>query len=141
MRKIVLIFSLIMVFVLGFAFRPLSNNVQGISFYQGTLAEAMAKAKKEKKIIFLDVYAVWCGQCKALKNTTFKDPAVTDYFNNNFINLEINGEEGIGKDIVKKYGLKGYPSLLFIDNNGKLISKSLGYHKGNELLEIARNLK
>lgn len=140
MKKILLTLGLLLVFVLGFAFKP-KTEVKEITFYKGSLKEAMMKAKSEKKLIFLDVYAVWCGPCKALKATTFKEPDVADHFNKNFVSLEINGEDNVGKEIVKKYGLIGYPYLVFIDANGTLIKKSLGYYDGKQLLEIVHTIK
>lgn len=43
------------------------SSETGIQFFNGTWEEALALAEKESKPIFLDVYAVWCGPCKALK--------------------------------------------------------------------------
>jgi thioredoxin 1 len=144
MKKLIFALSLTLVFVLAYSFQsysPVKKENKGIIFYKGSLKEAMIKAKKENKLIFLDVSAVWCGPCKLLKSTTFTEPAVGTYFNEKFISLEIDGEEGLGKEIVKKYQLKGYPSLLFIDSNGKLVKQSLGYYDGNQLLEIVHGLK
>lgn len=40
----------------------LCSNVfaQGIEFEHGTFAEALAKAKKENKMVFMDCYTSWC---------------------------------------------------------------------------------
>lgn len=35
-----------------------SSNGQGIRFFEGTFDEALAKAKQEKKLVFVDFYAV-----------------------------------------------------------------------------------
>ena len=34
---------------------------QGIEFFSGTLDEAFERAKEEKKLVFVDFYADWCG--------------------------------------------------------------------------------
>ncbi|WP_415324932.1 thioredoxin family protein [Chryseobacterium sp. MMS23-Vi53] len=142
MKKILLILSVFVVFASLYSFKTnekATNNE--VSFYDGSLKKAMTKAKKEKKMIFLDVYATWCGPCKLLKKTTFKDPELSDYFNKNFVSLEVDGEKGEGIEIVKKYQLKGYPSLVFIDSNGNVVNKTLGYYDGKELLEIVKGIK
>ncbi|SEW42342.1 Thioredoxin-like [Chryseobacterium wanjuense] len=143
MKKILLILSVFLVFVSVYSFKTIHENKinSEVNFYNGSLKEAVIKAKKEKKMIFLDIYATWCGPCKLLKKTTFKDPELSDYLNKKFISLEINGEEGEGKEIVQKYQLKGYPSLLFIDTNGNIVNKTLGYYDGKQLLEIVKEIK
>lgn len=143
MKKILLILSVFLVFVSVYSFKTIHENKinSEVNFYNGSLKEAVIKAKKEKKMIFLDVYATWCGPCKLLKKTTFKDPELSDYLNKKFISLEINGEEGEGKEIVQKYQLKGYPSFLFIDTNGNIVNKTLGYYDGKQLLEIVKEIK
>lgn len=52
----------------------------GIQFFEGSYAVALAKAKAENKLLFVDIYASWCGPCKRLKATTFRDPEVGAYF-------------------------------------------------------------
>lgn len=44
-----------------------SGIEEGNQFFDGSSDEALALAKKEHKLIFLDVYATWSGPCKYLK--------------------------------------------------------------------------
>ena len=37
---------------------------QGVNFEHITFDEALAKAKAENKLIFMDCYTTWCGPCK-----------------------------------------------------------------------------
>ncbi|MBW6479654.1 MAG: thioredoxin family protein [Bacteroidales bacterium] len=52
---------------------------EGMVFFTGTWDEALAQAKKENKLIFLDIYASWCAPCKMLKNNFGQ--AGLDYLN------------------------------------------------------------
>lgn len=112
----------------------------GIQFYNGTFNEAMALAKKENKLIFLDIYASWCGPCKRLKSKTFSNKEVGDYYNKYFINVALDGEKGEGIEISKKYGVTAYPTLLFIDGNGKIISNNTGFHNPTEFLTLGKSI-
>lgn len=101
-------------------------NAQGIDFFHGTWKEALAEAAKTGKPIFVDTYAKWCGPCKRMAATTFMDKEVGDYFNNNFINMKIDAEEGEGKNFRKKYPVSAYPTLFFIDEKGEVLHKVVG---------------
>ena len=47
--------------------------------------KVIKKAKKEKKLIFVDCYTSWCGPCKMLAKDVFTRDEVADYFNANFV--------------------------------------------------------
>jgi len=98
-------------------------------------------AKKENKLIFLDVYATWCGPCKKLKSKTFSDKEVGDFYNQTFINVALDGEKGEGLELARKYGVRGYPTLLFIDANGKVVSGTSGYHNPSEFIALGKASK
>ena len=110
----------------------------GIKFYHGSWKEAVGKAKNENKVIFLEIYASWCGPCKKLKTNTFSNNRVGNYFNARFINVSLDGENGEGEMLANQFGLSGYPALYFIDTEGKIIAQSEGYMNVDELLDFAR---
>ncbi len=112
-----------------------------------TWEEAIEKSQKEKKKIFVDVYTDWCGWCKRMDKTTFSDPVVVNYINKNFYPVKFNAEQ---KEAIKfnnkeyKYvatsrrgyhelaawmlrGKMGYPTVVFLDEDVKLIQPIQGY--------------
>lgn len=115
-----------------------SDVENGIQFYKGSWEETLRLAKKENKYIFLDIYATWCGPCKKLKKNTFSDESVGRFYNQNFINMSLDGETEVGNNLMQKYKLKSFPSLLFIDGNGQIVHQTSGYHNPNQLLEVGR---
>ena len=88
--------------------------------------------------MFLDVYATWCGPCKKLKKTTFSNAEVGTYFNTNFINIEIDGETTEGQQIMAKYNLRSYPSLLFINADSSIKSIKKGFQSSDRLINYAK---
>jgi thioredoxin 1 len=112
----------------------------GIQFTEATWAAVVKKAKAEKKIIFLDAYASWCGPCKLLQKNVFTRPEVGDLFNKNFVNVKVDMERGEGPQLAKMFPLEAYPTLFFIDPNGKIIKKVIGYQSPEALISIGKSL-
>jgi thiol:disulfide interchange protein len=111
----------------------------GIRFFEGTWAEALAKAKAEKKPVFLDAYATWCGPCKMMERDVFTDPKVAAYFNEKFIAIRIDMEHGEGPALAKRLpSIDGYPSLLFFGSDGYLTKTILGSRNAEDFLAEAR---
>lgn len=92
----------------------------------GTFSEILAKAKAENKLVFIDAYTTWCGPCKWMSKNIFTNDTVADYFNSNFVNAKIDMEKGEGIEIAKKYDVRCYPNLLFVDGDGNLVHRSAG---------------
>ncbi len=115
-----------------------SLKAQGIEFFHGTYAEAVEKAQKENKLIFMDAFAEWCGPCKRMAATTFKDEKVGKYFNDNFVNLKMDMEKGEGPGLQNKFGVTAYPTLLFINGKGELAHKGMGAMGNDQLIALGR---
>lgn len=107
---------------------------KGISFFEGSLEEAKKEAKQNKKYLFVDVYATWCGPCKLLKRNTFSDAEVGTYFNENFVSKMVDGERGEGLELVRKHPIAGYPTMFVFDSEGNLKGKVVGYQTPSQLL-------
>ena len=112
-----------------------SVYAQGISFFSGSWNDVLIEAKQKKKVVFVDVYTEWCGPCKLMEKNVFSDEQVGKYYNVNFICYKLDGEKGEGPEIVKKYGIKGYPTCLYLDEDGKLLYRFSGAKDVNEFLE------
>ncbi|MBW6496984.1 MAG: thioredoxin family protein [Bacteroidales bacterium] len=141
MKKLGLIIVAFTVTSLSMVFGSETKNEAGeagIVFHEGSWDQALQLAKEENKLIFLDVYATWCGPCKRLKANTFPDAAVGEFYNANFINVALDGEKGEGLELARKYNVRSYPSLLFIDSNGQIVGRTAGFHNPDRFLELGR---
>lgn len=142
----------ILIFGLGFALtislvsftknsdetKIIQNENTGIKFTESTFAEILAKAKKEKKNIFFDAYASWCGPCKLLKRDVFTTKTAGDFFNKNFINVAMDMEKGEGSALAPAFQITAYPTLLILNPKGEIIGRSLGYQSAEKLIEFAK---
>jgi thiol-disulfide isomerase/thioredoxin len=110
---------------------------QGIQFFEGTFKDALAKAKSEKKLLFLDCYATWCGPCKWMAAHVFTNDSVAEFFNKNFINVASDMEKGEGLELAKTYSVKNYPTYIWMDENGKQVQRSVGSTSAEAFISIA----
>ena len=114
---------------------------KGIQFTEGNWASILKKAKAENKIIFFDAYTTWCGPCKLLQKNVFTREDVAKVFNANFINVKFDMESGEGPKLAGKYPIQGYPTLFFINPNGKVVKKVLGYTTAEDLIKTGNSVK
>lgn len=154
MKYLIIILSLIS----SFGFAQTEDKIHWMSFEE--MQEAQKTAPKQ---VFVDVYTKWCGPCKMLSNTTFKDSAVIAYMNANFYAVKFDAESGdsvvyAGKTyknpnydpaktgrngvheltyaIAPVNGRVAYPTLLFIGSDLKVITGAQGYVKAPQFLLI-----
>jgi len=134
MKSLNIFTLLVFLFGVSFTQAPQKTEADGIIFENISFQNALQKAKKDNKLLFVNVYADWCGACKLLKENTFKSKDVADAVNSHFISLDINAEKGEGIDISQKYEVTAHPLILIIDGNGKVKKRILGYKKDAQLL-------
>ncbi len=122
-------------FPILFAQKPPTEG--GIQFLHDDWKTAVRLSKSMNKPIFLDAYTTWCGPCKTMSRTTFLDKKVIAFCNEKFINLKMDMEQGEGITLAKKYGIKAYPTLLFLDNEGNILHRAAGLHDTEQFLRLA----
>lgn len=142
MKKLALQLScLFLVLNVGFAQGKATtvSKTEGIQFTKKAWKDVLASAKEEKKIIFMDAYTTWCGPCKKMSRDVFPNQMVGELYNKEFVNVKIDMEKGEGRELAKKYNIKVYPTLLFIDSTGELIHRSAGYHTVPQFMKLGQD--
>ena len=129
--------SMINLFVLiSFLCMGLDAFAQGrVNFEPLTFKEALEKAKKEKKQVFLDASTSWCTYCKKMDKEVFVQDTVGKYFNKHFINVKYDMEKGDGPELCKRYGIVSFPTFLVLDTDGNVQHKFVGYRKAEALIQ------
>lgn len=101
------------------------------------LMPLLDRAKAENKLVFVDVYASWCMPCKMMDREVFTDPALGKFMNDNFINVKIDAEKGNGSNVASIFEVYAYPTLLFLDENGRVLERKVGAAYQTEMRKLA----
>jgi Highly conserved protein containing a thioredoxin domain len=134
---------------------PLTGDIAAEEIVWYTWEEAAELSKETPKKVFIDLYTDWCGWCKKMDASTFKDPEVVKYLNENFYPVKFNAER---KDVItfndRKFeymksgrrgvhqlayalldGRLGYPAFVTLDESFARIMISPGFKKSGALLK------
>ncbi|MDD3877829.1 MAG: DUF255 domain-containing protein [Bacteroidales bacterium] len=122
-----------------------------------SIEEAVRLQQNEPRKIFMDIYTDWCGWCRRMDAQTFSHPVIAKYLNEKYYAVKFNAEQ---KDSVVFQGVTffnqnpegnrsshdlavallqgrmGYPSVVFIDEESKVITNIPGYKTPNDLEPI-----
>ncbi|MEL7161245.1 MAG: thioredoxin domain-containing protein [Bacteroidota bacterium] len=109
----------------------------GMVFQEKAFDDLLAQAKAEDKIIFIDAYTTWCGPCKMMAAKVFPQEKVGKVYNEKFINAKFDMEKGEGPGLAERYAVMAYPTYLFVDGNGDIVHKGIGYIPAADFLALA----
>ncbi len=130
LKKEILSFSLMLAFGATFYF-----GIQALQNYNGkrafastgltplTLAEAKTKAAKEGKPVLADLSAFWCGYCVKLDKTVLSQARVKALIDTHYVYARIDSESDEAAGFMQRYNASGYPTLVIIQPDGRLIKK------------------
>jgi thiol-disulfide isomerase/thioredoxin len=118
-----------------FLFAFTSVHAQGIVIDFDDFEKAKVASAQKDQLIFVNIYAEWCGPCRAMETSIFSQTEVANLFNSQFINLKIDSDTPNGKVLAKLYAIKEYPTYLFVNHTGEIIHKIIGFHSSGKLIE------
>lgn len=117
-------------------------NMPTVHFIKNeTLANVLAQAKIQKKLVFVDVYTTWCLPCKIMDEEVFSKKQTIDYLNDNFISYKVDAEKGTGGAVALMYEVEAYPTMLFLDEKGTVLQKREGACTTEDLHNMGERAK
>lgn len=148
-----LILASICIVIFGFTAQSQQAHVNWM-----TIEEAMAAQADEPRTILMDVYTQWCGPCKMMMASTFTNPALISYLNENYYAVKFDAESAepvtfkdqtfsnpgfnpasrgrnSPHELSRALGVTAYPTLIFMSDEGDIITPLTGF-KSAQALEI-----
>ncbi|HVP60325.1 MAG TPA: thioredoxin family protein [Myxococcaceae bacterium] len=105
----------------------------GIVFLEDDYRGALAKAKAEKKPLFLDSWATWCHSCLSMRSFVFLDAGLRPA-KDAVVWLSVETEAEKNREVVEKFPADGLPTFLLIDpDTEQVIGRWLGTSSVNEM--------
>ena len=129
--------TLLSLVLISLCITSFSQN-RSIQFETKTFEEIKSIAKSQNKLIFLDAYTSWCGPCKFMAKNIFTNDTVADFYNARFINAKIDMEKGEGIELAKKYQVRCYPNLLYINGDGEIVHRVGGMRKTGDFVQLGQ---
>lgn len=111
------------------------------------LPKALAQAKTEKKLVLVDFTGSdWCPPCKLLEKNVFMTAKFAEYAGQHLVLMQADFPENktqpedlktANAALAKKFEIEGYPTILLLDAEGKVLLKKTGYEGGTPASYIA----
>ena len=79
-----------------------------------SLEDGLARARRERKLVLIDMWATWCRDCSVMDRTTLADPAVTAALDG-FVKIRYLSErpdESPVRDVLDRLSVVGFPTYV-----------------------------
>jgi thiol-disulfide isomerase/thioredoxin len=100
----------------------------------------LGRAEGEGKPMMVTFVANWCGYCKKMDRTTWKDPAVVERLSE-IVAVRVDVEDArnrngyTGTELASRYGIHGTPAMMVLDEGGQVVSQTSGYLDPRQFLD------
>lgn len=114
-------------FVLSLLLIFLSSFGVAQNWFQGSLDDAVAKAKSEDKLILIDFFSDGWGSCVLLDQQFYQNKKFQEFLNSNFVLFHAVRGEKIGDEVYKRFNIRATPTTLILDKDGSEYDWHVGY--------------
>ncbi len=110
-----------------------SSSSLSLPFSSLTFDEALVRARAERKLVFVDVAADWCGWCTRMDEDVFSNAQVQRALLE-YIPIKVDADRG-GRKVAVRYRVTGLPAFLVVNGDGEVVGRFDGYMSADAFLE------
>ena len=118
--------------------RPAKKQAAAKINWQPSYFAARKAARRSGKPLFIDFYTDWCGFCKDMDRTTYRNAKFIAY-SRGWIMVKVNPEKSeLGRQLAQKYRVDGFPTMIFTDGGGANHGQADGFSETFGLVSMMK---
>lgn len=106
--------------------------------WQEWSGDIFKKAREQKKLVLLDMEAVWCHWCHVMDEKTYSQPEIISLINEHYIPVKVDQDSR--PDLSRRYENYGWPAIILFSSEGKELAKRRGYQEASAMKNLLKKL-
>lgn len=111
-----------------------------VQFEKGSFEKVCRVAAEQEKLLFVDLYAPWCGPCRTMDRQVFVQKGVEEFFAAHFFAVKYNVDLPAGAELMQRYGRGAIPLYLVMKPDGTLLGRIEGMSSAEKLIADLRRI-
>ncbi len=103
------------------------------------VSDGLKRARSQKKEAVMYLYSQYCPYCDAMDRNVLNDSDISPMLKKDFVYIRVDVDKR--PDLARKYQVRGYPTTILIDSDGRTIAKMPGYIPKNDFKKMLSYLK
>jgi len=119
-----------------------ANNFQSTDVFQLQQIEDAVNLMEQgnKKLVLVNCQINSCAECTKMQSVTYANAEIAAFVQKYFVKIDVEFKYDEITQLQDIYGLKSYPTALFLDRDGVLLDKVVGFQSPVDFLETLDNM-
>ncbi len=122
-----------------FAQGQLSSRSETKIRWMESVPTALKQRRETGRPLVIYVTADYCGYCRKMERESWSDEEVVKAVVDDFVALKIDADKD--EKLVERLEVRGYPTTLVFDEDGRLVKTAEGFQSRAQLLKLLERKK